>query len=242
MIGIELVDTADRTQMWGGQYNRKATDLLQVQADISGDVAENLRRRLSPGERDRLTKRETVNQQAYELALQGRFYAQAGRDQNQKKAIEYYQQAIAIDPNYALAYVGLSNTYRGLVVNSVLDPNEFLPKVEATVRKALELDESLAEAHAALGNFLRETWDWAGAEREYQRALALNPSLAGAHRNFGVLLSNMGRHDEAIAEVTRARELDPLNPSAGTTIGYRLFLARRYDEAIEMLKRELDRS
>ena len=195
VIGVELVDTADRTQIWGEQYNRKATDLLQVQADISGDVAENLRRRLSPDERERLTRRETVNQQAYELALQGRFIARQGGHQNQKKAIEYYQQAIAIDPNYALAYVGLSNTYRGLVVNSVLDPKEFLPKVEAAVRRALELDENLADAHAVLGNFLRESWDWTGAEREYQRAIALNPSLAAAHRDYGAFLSNMGRHD-----------------------------------------------
>ncbi len=120
-------------------------------------------------------------------------------------------------------------------------PKEYMPKVEAAARKALELDETLAEAHAALGNFLRESWDWAGAEREYQRAIALNPSLAGAHRNYGVFLGDMGRHDQAIAETTRARELDPLNPFAGTIVGYRLFWARRYDEAIETLKRELDR-
>jgi serine/threonine-protein kinase len=240
VIGVELIDTADRTQMWGEQYNRKATDLLQVQADISGDVAEKLRRRLSTAERDRLTKPETTNPQAYELALQGRFYARQGGTQNSNRAIEYYQRAIALDPRYAFPYVGLANNYRSLVFNSVLDPKEYMPKVEAAVRKALELDETLADAHVALGNFLRESWDWAGAEREYQRAIALNPSLAGAHRNYAASLSNMGRHDQAIAEATRARELDPLSPFAGTTVGYRLFHARRYDEAIETLKRELD--
>jgi serine/threonine-protein kinase len=241
VIGVELVDTADRTQMWGEQYNRKATDLLQVQADISDDVAEKLRRRLSTAERDRLTRSETTNPQAYELALQGRFYARQGGFQNTQRAIEYFQQAIALDPNYALAYVGLSNNYRGLVANSLLDPKEYMPKVEAAVRKALELDETLADAHAALANFLRETWDWTGAEREYQRAIALNPSLAGAHRGYAAFLNDMGRHDEALGEVTRARELDPLNPFAGTQVGFRLFFARRYDEAIETLKRELDR-
>jgi serine/threonine protein kinase/Flp pilus assembly protein TadD len=241
VIGVELVDTADRTQMWGEQYNRKATDLLQVQADISGDVAEKLRRRLSTAERDRLTRPETTNPQAYEVALQGRFLSRQGGTQNNKRAIEYHQRAIALDPSYAFAYVGLANNYRSLVFDSVLDPKEYMPKVEAAVRKALELDETLADAHGALGNFLRESWDWAGAEREYQRAIALNPSLAGAHRSYGAFLSNVGRHDQAIAEASRGRELDPLAPLASTAIGYRLFFARRYDEAIETLKRELDK-
>jgi serine/threonine protein kinase/Tfp pilus assembly protein PilF len=241
LISAELMDARDETQMWGDRYNRNAADLLGVQAEISREIAEKLRRHLSSGERDRLTRRETTNQQAYELALQGRFYGRKGGTQNQKKAIEYYQQAIAIDPNYALAYVLLSNTYRSLVVNSVLDPKDYMPKVEAAVRKALELDDTLADVHAVLANFMRETWDWAGAEREYQRAIAMNPSLASAHRNYGGFLGNMGRHDQALAEVTRARELDPLNPFATTIIGYRLFHARRYDEAIETLKPELNK-
>ena len=240
VISVELVDTEDRTQMWGEQYNRKATDLLQVQAGISGDVAEKLRRRLSATERARLTSSETTNQQAYELALQGRSYGRLGGPQNNQRAIEYFQQAIQLDPHYAFAYVGLSNNYRALVVNSVLDPKEFMPKVEAAVRRALELDDTLAVAHVALANFLRESWDWAGAEREYQRAIALNPSLAGAHRSYAVFLSSVGRHDEAVAATIRGRELDPLAPLASTVIGYRLFHARRYDEAIDTLTRELD--
>jgi serine/threonine protein kinase/Tfp pilus assembly protein PilF len=240
LISAELMDARDETQMWGEQYNRRATDLLQVQADISSEIAEKLRRHLSTGERDRLTKRETTNPQAYELVLKGRFYSNKGGTENRKKAIEHYQQAIAIDPTYAFAYVALSNSYRGLVIDSVLDPKEFLPKVEAAVQKALELDDSLADAHYALGNFKRETWDWAGAEREYQRGIALNPNLAEAHRNYGFFLSNMGRHDQAIAEVTRARELDPLRPLADTNVAYRLFFARRYDEAIEALKQTLE--
>jgi adenylate cyclase len=109
-------------------------------------------------------------------------------------------------------------------------PKEYMPKVEAAVRKALELDDTLADAHVALGNFLRESWDWAGAEREYRRAIALNPNLAIARRNYGSFLSSMGQHDQAIAEVTRARELDPLSLFATTIIGYRLLHARRYDE------------
>ena len=239
-ISAELMDARDKTQMWGDQYHRKATDLLAVQADISSEIAEKLRRRLSTGERDRLTKRETTNQQAYELVLKGRFYSDKGGTQDRKKAIEQYQQAIAIDPSYALAYVALSNVYRGLVVDSLLDPKEFLPKAEAAVRKAQELDDSLAEAYSSLANFKRETWDWAGAEREYQRAIALNPNLATAHAGYSFFLSNMGRHDQAIAEAKRATELNPLSAGVSTGVGFRLFFARRYDEAIEALKQSLE--
>jgi serine/threonine protein kinase/Tfp pilus assembly protein PilF len=240
LIGVELVDAADRTQMWGEQYNRKATDLLQVQADISGEIAERLRLRLTTNERQELAKRETPNPQAYELQLRGNFYASRGGRENNKKATEYYNQAIAIDPNYTLAYAGLSNSYRNGVVNGILEPKEFLPKAEAAARKALELDGRLAEAHSALANVKRETWDWAGAEQEYQRSIQLNPNLARAHRNYSVFLSIMGRHPQAIAEITRARELDPLSPTVNTNLGYRLFFARRYDEAIEALKQTLE--
>ena len=244
VISAELMDARDASHMWGDQYHRTATDLLGVQAEISADIAENLRRRLSTGDRDRLTKRETANQQAYELVLKGRFYFDRGGTQNRKKSVELFQQAIGIDPGYALAYVGLSNAYRALVLNGVLDPREFMPKAEAAVRRALELDDSLADAHVVLANFKRDTWDWAGAEREYQRALAINPNLARARHSYSFFLSSMQRHDHAIAESRRARELDPLSGAMATGVGYRAFFARRYDEAIVALKQslEVDRS
>jgi serine/threonine protein kinase/Tfp pilus assembly protein PilF len=238
LISAELMDARDETHMWGDQYHRKATDLLAVQADISADIAEQLRRRLSSNERNRLTRRETTDQQAYELVLKGRFYFERGGSQNRKDAVEHYQRAIAIDPGYALAYVGLSNAYRSLSFNSEVDPQDFMPKAEAAVRKALELDDSLADAHFVLGNFKRDTWDWAGAEREYQRAIALNPNLAAAHASYGFFLSMMGRHDHAIAEARRAKELSPFAFSTG--VGYRLFFARRYDDAIEAAKKALE--
>jgi eukaryotic-like serine/threonine-protein kinase len=240
LIGVELVDGKDRTQMWGDQYNRKATDLLQMQADISADIADKLRRRLSTGERDRLTKRETTNVQAYDLLLRGRYYFDKGGTQNRKHAIELYQQAIGIDPGYALVYVALSNAYRTLVYSSVLDPQEFMPKSEASARKALELDDNLAEAHAALGNFNRASLDWAGAEREFQRAIVLNPNLAAAHDSYSAFLSFMGRHDQSIAESTRAKELDPLSASISTGVGSSFLFARRYDEAVQALKQAVD--
>ena len=202
LIGVELVDTADRRQLWGEQYSRKAEDLLQVQAEISRDVAENLRRRLSSGERNRVAKPETLSEEAYELALKARFAARRGGVQDRKRAIGYFQQAVALDSNYALAYVGLSSTYRALVADSAIDPKEFTPKAEAAVRRALAIDETLADAHGALGNLLRDSWDWTGAEREYRRAIALNPSLVTARRGYAWYLSLAGRHDEAIAEMT----------------------------------------
>jgi tetratricopeptide (TPR) repeat protein len=179
----------DGIQLWGEQYNRGATDVLQVQSEISREIAEKLRLRLTTGERQQLTRRESVNPQAYELLLRGRFSWRKQDVENQKKAVDYYQQAISIDPTYALA----------------------APKAEAAVHNALELDESLADAHYALANLKQYAWEWSEAEREYQRAIELNPNLAEAHHSYSFFLLFRGRYDEAIAEAKRARELDPLS-------------------------------
>ena len=211
-----------------------------MQAEISRQIAERLRLRLTKAEQQQLAKRETPNQQAYELLLKGRFYFDKGGTENQKKAIEYYHQAIAIDPNYALAYSYLSINYQVLINNSILEPKEYLPKAEAAARKALELDEGLAEAHWALAQIKRHTWDWAAAEREYKRAIELKSNFARAYLSYANHLSLTGRHDQAIAEIKRARELDPLSTAVNTHVGYRLFFARRYDEAIEALKQTLE--
>ena len=235
VVSAELVDARDNTQVWGEQYNRTATDLLQVQSEISSEVASKLRLHLTAGEQRQLTRREAISPQAYELLLKGRFYRSKGGTKNHKKAIEYFQQAIAVDPTYALAYAELSDIYAYLVTASVLDPKEFMPKAEAAAHKALALDESLAEAHLALAGTRLIAWDWAGAEREYKRALELNPNLARAHHWYAFYLNIMGRHDEAVAEGKRARELDPLSASFSW-----LLLARRYDQALEAAKKTLE--
>ena len=237
LISAELMDVRDETHMWGDQYRRKMTDLLAVQGEISADIAEKLRRRLSTGERERLTRRTTTNPQAYELVLKAGFYFQSGGSQNRKKTIDLVQRAIATDPSYADAYVALSGAYRGLVEDGVLDPKEFIPKADAAVRRALELDDSLAAAHSAFGSLKRDTWDWDGAEREYRRAIALNPNLASAHGTYSSFLSKMGRHEQAIAEARLAKDLNPLSTDNG--IANRLYFARRYDEAMDVLKRSL---
>ena len=244
LVSAELVDARDGTQVWGEQYNRKASDLLLLQADISREIAETLRLRLTASERQQLAKRETVNPQAYELLLKGRFSRSKGGTENRKKAIEYFNQAIAVDPAYAVAYADLSGSYASLVTASVLDPKEFMPRVEAAAHRALDLDESLAEAHLALARIKLIAWEWAAAEREFKRAIELNPNLAGAREMYSLYLSLMGRHDEAIAEVKRARELDPLSPGINVAAINRLSLARQYDQAIDAVKKafELDQN
>jgi serine/threonine-protein kinase len=239
-ISVEMVDARDKTQVWGEQYNRKATDLLSVQSEISREIAERLRLKLTNAEQQQLAKRETANPQAYELLLKARFYSLKGGSENRKKSIENLNQAIAIDPAYALAYAELSSAYWGLVHDSFLNPKQGMPKVEAAARRALELDESLAEAHLALAGIKRNAWDWATAEREYQRAIELNRNLARAHHEYSTYLSLMGQHEQAIAEIQRARELDPLSITVNLGVGARLYFARQYDQAIEALKKTLE--
>lgn len=240
LISVELIDARDRTQVWGEQYNRRATDVLQVQAEISREIAENLRLQLTAREQQQITKLKNVNPQAYELLIKGRFTQRKGGPDNRKKAIEYYQQAISVDPTYARAYAELSTNYNILFAQGILDPKEFLPKAEAAARRALEFDENLADAHSALAFVLGNKWDWTMAERENKRAIELNPNLAEAHVLYSIYLMQMGRHDEAITEAKRAREIDPLWPRTSAQLGSALAGARRYEEAIESLKKTLE--
>ena len=242
-ISVELIDGRDRTQVWGEQYVRKAADLYQVSADISRDVAAKLQLRSAADQQSPAT-REMRNPKAYELVLKGHFHRAKGGMEDRQKASEYFAQAIAADPGYALAYADLSDIQRSLVSSGRLDPNEYLPKARAAAQKALELDEGLADAHYVLANLMTYAWEWADAEREYTRAIELNPNLALAHRWYAVYLRLRGRHEQAITEISRARELDPLSPGVNATVGYVLTSARRYDQAMEALKAttELDRN
>jgi eukaryotic-like serine/threonine-protein kinase len=239
-VSAELVNVADKTQMWGEQFNRKMVDALSVQTEISQQIAEKLRLRLTNAEQQQLVKDAKVNPQAYELLLKGRFYRGKASREGHTKALEYFNQAIAIDGNYALAYAELASIYRLLAANGFLDPKEATPKAEAAVRKALELDDGLAEAHSALADIKTDAWDWVGAEQEYKRAIQLNPSFARAHNTYSSFLSIMGRHEQAIAEIKVARELDPLALVVNANIGARLFFSRQYEQAVEQLKKTLE--
>jgi len=238
-ISVELIDARNNTRLWSERYNRRVTDLLSLQSEISREIAANLRRQLTAGEQRQLTKRETIDPVAYELLLKGRFYANKGGTDNQKRAVEYFKQAIDVDPAYALAYALLSSEYSELINITVLDPREFIPKAEMAARKAVDLDENLAEAHLAMADVNLYAWEWAAAEREHKRAIELNPNLARAHRHYMFYLIIHRRNGEALAEGRRARELDPLS-SVHTTPVYELLLTRQFDQAIEAAKKLLE--
>jgi eukaryotic-like serine/threonine-protein kinase len=239
-ISAELVDASDGTQVWGDQYNRKATDLLAMQSEISREIADRLRLKLTSTEQQQLAKRSTTNPEAYELLLKGRFYRNKGGPEGRTKAIEYFSKAAALDPNYALAYAALAGAYNSLIASATVDPKVITPKAQAAVERALQLDETLAEAHLPSATLRFNNWEWAVAEREYKRSIELNPSYSGAHNVYSNYLASMGQHEQAIAEARRARELDPLSTGVNWRVGTALFKARRYDEAIEQLKKALE--
>ncbi len=243
-VRVELVDVRENRQLWSQQYIRQLTDAPVVQEEITQTISEKLSLNLSGAQMQQIAQYKTVNPQAFEFALKGRFYSFKGGAENWKQAVEYFEQAIATDPNYAPAYAGLFWAYRNLLTRGVLNAQEFGPKAAAAARKALELDPNLADANLALAYMRRDAWNWPEAETSYKRAIELGPNLAPARGAYSAYLSVLGRHAEAIPEATRAADLDPFSPFFKTNAGFVLFLARRYDEAIETLQKtlELDRN
>jgi serine/threonine-protein kinase len=240
IVEADLVRVADGSELWGERYNRKLADILAVQEDIANEISQKLRLRLSGEEKNRLAKHYTENPEAYRLYLKGRYFASKFTKEGMAKGSEYFNQAIALDPNYARAHEGLSLYY---VLNSDvgLSAREAMPKAKQAARKALELDDSLPEAHTELATvYFWYDWDWAAAEREYKRAVELDPNSVPAHVYYGWYLALMGRGDESIADGKRAVDLDPLSLEANTGLGRILYLARRYDEAIEQLRKTTD--
>jgi eukaryotic-like serine/threonine-protein kinase len=239
-VSVEMVNAADGTQMWGEQYSRKASDVQAVQDEIARAISERLRLRLTGAQEEQLTRRATNNPRAYELYLNGMFSGRKGGIEDLKKALAYFTEATALDPNFALAYAAIADAYGFLAQNSVMDAREALARGKAAAQRALEIDETLAEAHTALGLIKQHGWDWSGAEAEFKRAIELNPNLAIAHFRYSQYLPLMERFDEALAEVRRAQELDPLRLSPRAQEGNILYFARRYDEAVKRLQNVLD--
>jgi len=241
MISVNLEDVENSRQIWGEQYNRKLSNLVSVQQEIAGDIYGRLRPRLAGEEKKLLAKRPTEDAEAYQLYLQGLFYWNKWTQSDFKKAADYFTQAVQKDPHYALSYAGLADTYSLLGDAGYLPPSEAWPKAKAAAMQALEIDDSLAEAHTSLG-LVKEhfEWDWTGAEREFKRAIELNPNLATAHHWYGDYLANMGRLDEGIAQTKRALELDPLSLIINTTMGWQFYLAGQNENAVEQLRKVLD--
>jgi serine/threonine-protein kinase len=241
VLYLSLVDARNGNQLWGEQYNRKLTDLVALQNEITRDVSQKLRARLSSADEQKLAKNYTANAEAYQLYLKGRYHLFKLTPPEIQTGISYLQQAIAIDPAYALAYVGLSEAYRSLALAGEMTPTEFLPKAKAAAQKAIEIDDALAEAHTALGaSIFWYDWNWNEAENKYKRALELNPNSVDTHLFYAHLLSNTGRHAEGLAEIKRARELDPLSPFVSALEGQFLIHAGRTDEALDRLQKTFE--
>ena len=239
-VSVELVDARDNRHVWGEQYNRRFADILAVQENMAKEISEKLRLRLTGEQTKQLSKRYTENTEAYQLYLKGRYYSNEYTKDGFLKGIEFLNRAIGLDPTYALAYAGLAACFYD-ASGMYFAPREAMPKVKAAAMKALELDDSLAEAHVSLGLANAQyDWDWPAAEREYKRAIELNPGYAPAHRCYAWYLVEQRRLDEAVAELTRARELDPLTPVISTNLAWVHYLARRYDEAIAQFRKIIE--
>jgi TolB-like protein/Tfp pilus assembly protein PilF len=237
---VELLDVAADKVIWSQPYNRQMTNLVSLQSEIARDVSNNLRTKLSGADEQKLVKNYTQNAEAYQLYLKGQYEWKKHTEEDLRKAIDYFNQAIEKDPNYALAYTGLADSY-SVMGNNYLPPNEAFPKAKAYAAKALAIDETLADAHASMGAVrLFYDWNWAEAEREVKCAQALDPDNSGARDIYTAYLEVMGRLDEARAETKRAYELDPLSLMFSTNVGLDFYYAHQYDEAIAQLEKTIN--
>jgi len=240
-VSAELVDAREDKQLWGEQYSRKLADITSVQQEIATAVSGNLGVSLTSEEKTRLNKSSATNPEAYQLYLKGRYHANQATAAGLKKGIDYFQQAIEKDPGYALAYAGLADSYSALSGGwQYLPPSDTLPKAKAAAMKALELDDTLAEAHAALAYATFFDWDWPSAEREFKRAIELNPNSAVSHDRYAECLKTRLRFDESMEEARRAQELDPLSPEIVSQLGFTYLFTRRYDESIAQFQKVLE--
>ncbi len=242
LIRAELVDTEKDSQMWEAEYEGSLREILQLQQNIVREISDELGLQLTSEEATQLARTYTDNDQAHAAYLKGRFEEVKLSARGHRDAIQYFEEAIEADPNYARAYVGVSRAYRDLAIPLfALTAPAAMPKAEEMALKALELDDQFAEAHAVRGDVLRAFhWDWAEAEKEYKRAIELDPSSFDAHYGYAFLLGALGRHDESIIEIKLAQQVDPLNPAARTAAASMFRYARRYEESIEQLEAVLE--
>ncbi len=240
-VAAHLIEAQTQAQIWGEVYEQDWKDVLLLQTDIARSVAQQVKLRLTPEQDGMLASARSVNQEAHEAYLKGRFHWNKRTREDLYTAISYFEHASRIDPAYALAYVGIADSYWALHEWGLLSTAQAAEKGRAAALKAMELDDSLGQSHAALGAAaMNYDWDWAGAEREFQRAIALNPNYADVHEWYAEYLSAMGRHAEAIAEIKRAQALDPYSLIINSVAGLLFLQAGRYDEAISECRKALE--
>ncbi len=240
-LTVQLIHVEDGQQLWTEQFDENVAGLLQMEDRLSERVASVLALKLSGGERERLARHDTDNAEAHQLYLKGRYHWNRRTAEGLKKASDYFQQALALDPTYALAYAGLSDAYSQMPAYSRTPAREVGPLAEAAARRALEIDDTLAEAHTSLASALEYfAWDRATADVHYRRAIELNPNLAIAHHRYGVHLATLGRVDEALNEMQQAMRLDPLSPIIASITASFLYIARRDDEAMRLAQKTLE--
>lgn len=239
-VSAELVDVDGNAHLWGEQYDRKVADALAVQREIATEISGKLRARLSNEWKAQIAKRQTENPEAYQLYLKGNYFARKFDTENLNKGLDYFRQALALDPNYALAYQGIGSYY-GLATDWLMPPTEAGPKEEEAERKALEIDDSLIEAHVDLASeYFWYDFDWAAADRELKLVLERDPNYAPGHAVHGWYLIDVGRFDEGVKEGRRAEALDPLALDVCGVLGQDLYYAHRYDEAATQFRKCLD--
>jgi TolB-like protein/Tfp pilus assembly protein PilF len=240
-VNVQLINALTDAHLWAEIYDRKLTDIFSVETDIAKTIADTLQAKLTGQETTAMSKKPTENSEAYELYLKGRFFWNKRTGNDLKTAAAYFQRAIDADPSYANAYAGLAQSYVLIPLFGAGKPRDFFPKASDAARRAVELDETSAEGHAALGNlYCMDDFNPPASEKEFQRAIALDPNYATAHHWFSnSLLVTMGRFDEAIKEGKRAVELDPLSLIINADLGSTLMLSRRYDDAIAQLRSTL---
>jgi TolB-like protein/DNA-binding winged helix-turn-helix (wHTH) protein/Tfp pilus assembly protein PilF len=243
-ITANLVQAAPEKHLWGDTYERSLSDVIALQNEVARNITQQIQVQLTPEEHVRLSTSHAVDPEAYKLYIKGRYFWVKRNRESFDRAMSYFQQAIDRDPNYAAPYSGLADCY--VLFGSSFDvggqaPNEVQPKAKATALKALELDNSLADAHNSIAYVkLTYDWDWPGAEAEFKRSLALNPGYAHGHHWYAHLLLSSGRTEEALAESNRALELDPVSPIINLHLGWHYLYTKQYDRAIEQLAKTLE--
>jgi adenylate cyclase len=241
-VQVDLVDAVTGAQIWGAGYDRKIADLVAIKQAIVQEVTAKLKLKLSSEEQRRLVKRDSTNAEAYQFYLRGRYFWNKRTSDGIKQAIEHFQQSIERDPNFALGYVGLADSYIALTFYNFAPPHETMPKAKESAIKALALDNTLAEAHVSLAHILmNDDWNWPAAETEFKRSIELRPDYATAHEWYAIhYLTATGRLKEAVQEMKKALELEPASLVMNTFMGATLYYAGRYDEAIDQCRRTIE--